>query len=89
MAKDKAAAVAENGDRKKTECPIKRKHFLEKAGQLTVKIGDQTLYLAPKEMSTGSFGYHASEKAQLVVDGIAVKFQVNILAVAVGSKEQK
>jgi hypothetical protein len=88
MAKDKAAA-AETGDRKKTECPIKRKHFLEKATQLTFKVGDQTLYLAPKEMSTGSFGYHANEKVQLIVDGIAVKFQVNVLAVAVGSKEQK
>jgi hypothetical protein len=73
--------------RKKTECPLTKKRFLEKAVALAVKVGDATLIAPARSFSTGSFGFQNNEKLVIVVDGVPIKVQCNVLLTVVGSKE--
>lgn len=75
-------------DTKATKCTISRKEFVGKAKPIVVKIGDgNQLMLTPKEFSTGSFGWGASEKVVLTIDGEPVKVQASINFTVVGSKD--
>jgi hypothetical protein len=73
----------------KTTCSIARAEFLEKAQQVKVEIGGQTLFAEPKEFSTGSFGWYLSGKATIQVDGKPVAVQVGANLAVIGSKEAK
>lgn len=75
---------------RKTEFPLARDTFMddeEVPATLSVKIGERTIILAKKQFSTGSLGFHASEKISLETGGEEVKYQLGFLLTAVGSKE--
>lgn len=72
---------------KKTECPVSRKRFLEKAPKVVVTINGVPFNLSPREFSTGSFGYNLADKLPLGVDGENVKLQVAFNLIVVGSKD--
>lgn len=91
MAKIKPTATAtEPTD--KPKCPITRETFVAKAPVLTLDVGEDGKPVAkflcgPKDFSTGSFGWGASEKMTLIIDGKPVKVQASINLTVVGSKE--
>lgn len=75
---------------KKTTCPITKEAFIAKATPQSIKVGDVGFLVGnPKEFSTGSFGWHANEKCMIVIDGVPVKVQANVLLTVVGSKPEK
>lgn len=76
-------------DKKKKECPIKKKDFLSGAQALTVEVAGQTFTLNPRPFSTGSVGYNANGKVSVVVDGKVVPLQLNLNLTVIGSKEAK
>lgn len=76
-------------DKKKKECPIRKKDFLTGAEPMTVEVAGQAFQLSPREFSTGSVGYNASGKVSVLVDGKVVPLQVNLLLTVIGSKEAK
>lgn len=89
MAKTKTDAAS-----KKTECPISRETFLDKAKPVLIKIvydgQEQSIVLGRKEFSTGSFGWTAGgEKATFVIGDEAVKVQLGINLTVVNSKEAR
>lgn len=74
----------------KTVCALTRKQFGEKAGTLTLKVGDMSLIDAePREFSSGSFGWFVSGKAIVKIDGKDVKCQVGCNVIVIGSKDAK
>jgi hypothetical protein len=81
MAKQKDA----NGG--KNACPLTRQRFRAAAKPLTLTIDGKTLVAAPKEFSTGSFGWFCNDKLVIEVDGVPVKVQPSISLVIVGSKD--
>lgn len=70
---------------KKTVCPLTREQFEGAAGSIPIVIGDQRLTANPKVFSTGSFGFYAGGKVDLMVGDKSVTFQVGINVIAVGS----
>ena len=88
-----ATGTATAGVMKKTGCPVTRATFREEAKPMmaTLKVGDQTfsVVLAPKEFSTGSFGWANNDKATIQFADESCKLQLNCSIIFVGSKEQK
>jgi hypothetical protein len=81
-----ASEPSTNGSNK-TACAISRKAFM---GQkpVPVTVGENTILAAtPKEFSSGTFGYFANEKVTRIIDGVPVKFQLNLIMTAIGSKD--
>lgn len=73
---------------KKTICPITRAQF-QGAKVLGCNLDGKPFAVPPKEFSTGSFGWHCGDKAEIEVDGVKVRCQVNIMLTVIGSKEAK
>lgn len=94
MAKDKMRTnTGETKERKKTECPVSRKRWNNKApgganAEIKLPGGPSvSLHLPKKDFTSGAFGFFNNEKVTLMIDGIPVKFQANFQLVAVGSKD--
>ncbi len=85
MAKSKTVAVTSSNG--KTKCPLTRAEFLEAAKPLAVVVDGQTKIAAPKEYSTGSFGWRLSEKTVMTINGVPTKVNVDVNMIVVGSKE--
>lgn len=62
-----------------------KKDFLEKASHVVAKLGEVSVVLLPRVFGTGSCGWHHSLKME--IQGMIC--QLNIMAVVVGSKEEK
>ena len=75
-----------NGTRK-TSCPVTRQQFTANAKPLTVAINNQPLSSSPKQFSTGSMGWFANGKVQVVIDGVPVMCQVSTNITVIGSKD--
>jgi hypothetical protein len=73
----------------KTECPIGLEQFRKAAKTLVVKVDGRDMAVPTKEFSSGSFGWYGNEKITLTMDGVPVKFQVQVSIIAVGSKGQR
>jgi hypothetical protein len=71
----------------KTVCPISRADFLAKAETLKIDLNGFPLTAAPREFSTGSFGWYVNAKAPIVIDGMTVQVQVGMNLTVVGSKD--
>lgn len=70
-----------------TKCPVSRKYFADNAKPILAKIGETVIHLNVKEqMSTGSFGFHSSDKVVVLIGDTPVKCQANLLLTVVGSK---
>ena len=78
---------------KKTVCPVSKEAFLASAPTLTllVRLPDGTTRdlgaVAPREFSTGSFGWNVNAKTVVEVGGQAVSVQVGANLTVVGSKD--
>lgn len=71
----------------KTNCPITRKEFHEKAKAVPVLINDTKLMADVKEFSTGSLGWYLNGKVTIEIDGKPVSVQIGMNLTIVGSKE--
>ena len=71
----------------KTNCPITRKEFQEKAKAVPVLINDTKLMADVKEFSTGSLGWYLNGKVTIEIDGKPVSVQIGMNLTIVGSKE--
>jgi hypothetical protein len=99
MAKKPAATpepVAETPPReiKKTKCSITRKFFEDHAKDLVVSInGRDTIATVHRQkdgtigFSTGSLGWHNSEKIVMDLGNQPIKVQCNLSFMVIGSKE--
>jgi hypothetical protein len=72
---------------KKTNCPITRSEFREKAKPVTVNINGVPLQAEVKEFSTGSLGWYLNGKTVIDVGGTPVSVQIGMNLTIVGSKE--
>jgi hypothetical protein len=72
---------------KKKECPIQRAEFNEHADALTLELAGQPMLAEPKQFRTGSMGWHAGGKVNLVVNGKTIPVQVGVNLTVIGSKE--
>lgn len=80
-------AIATKSTPVKTACPMTAAEFTKGAKALPVTIDGQPTLVPPKAFSTGSFGWHLSEKRVVVIDGKPVTVQVSVQLVVVGSKD--
>ncbi|MBI3724572.1 hypothetical protein HY251_11550 [bacterium] len=71
----------------KTVCALSRAEFLAAAATVVIQIDGVSLAAAPREFSTGSFGWYVIGKATLPVNGKAVAVQASVNITVVGSKE--
>lgn len=74
-------------------CEIERKRFLATAKPITLQ-GEHNgtpvyLTLAPREFSSGSFGWGFNGPLQITVDGTSLKVQTGVNAVVAHSAEAK
>ena len=72
---------------KKTTCPVTRQQFTSKAKPVAITINGRSLEAKAKQFSTGSMGWHLSDKCTVLVDGVAVLVQVGLNLTVVGSKD--
>jgi len=72
---------------KKTNCPITRSEFREKARPVTVSINNVPLQAEVKEFSTGSLGWYLNGKTVIDIGGTPVSVQIGMNLTIVGSKE--
>lgn len=85
-----AAGDKGKGFTERTPCPITRAVFESRAERsLRIQVGENIMTAERKEFSTGSFGWHASDKMTVRIDGKDVKVQVNLMFTVVGSKDAK
>jgi hypothetical protein len=67
-----------------------RKAFMEAAKSYVLTVGDNKIKLEPKQFSTGSVGFFASQKIRLDVGDVeGLQLQAGINFTVVGSKEWK
>ena len=63
-----------NFAKKAAPCPVDSKKFMEKAGMMKVEITGNATQIAgvmnPKEMSTGSLGFHTNGACVITIDGV-------------------
>jgi hypothetical protein len=71
----------------KTNCPITRAEFHEKAKPVTITINNVPLQAERREFSTGSLGWYLSGKTIIDVGGTPVSVQIGMNLTIVGSKE--
>eukprot|EP00026_Physarum_polycephalum_P021250 Phypoly_transcript_24385.p1 GENE.Phypoly_transcript_24385~~Phypoly_transcript_24385.p1 ORF type:complete len:110 (+),score=30.02 Phypoly_transcript_24385:158-487(+) len=87
-------AKKETKKTKTTGAPLTKKEFTDNAGNLTIQISssdgklDTQLTAKPKGFATGSFGWNASDKLKITVDGKELLVQVSLNFTVVGSKEE-
>ena len=72
--------------------PISRSEFKAHAKTLECSVkgengGVSTVYLSPKDFSTGSMGWYAQGKGLVLVNGVPTEVQMNIMYTVIGSKE--
>lgn len=93
MAKSKRVGVhgtdAETGRAPKNVCAIDKARFLDKATPVEIAINGSKVYAEPREFASGSFGFYFGDKVTLLIDGVAVKFQVGMNLIAVNSAPKK
>jgi len=82
-----ATATSPVNSTRKTQCPVSREQFSTHAKPVTVAINNQPLSSSPKQFSTGSMGWFANGKVQVVIDGIPVMCQVSTNITVIGSKD--
>lgn len=87
-ATDKTSAPKKSSDRK-TECPVTKKQFADKAPNLKISIHGKEFFSPPKAFSTGSVGWMLNDKFQVEVDGKLCTVQIGLNMIVVGSKEAK
>ena len=90
----KGKATSKSSANKGLECPITQAEFREVAERLHVQImswgdGAAKYDLDPREFSSGSFGWFASEKLEVPVGGKRVRCQMSINVTVIGSKNSK
>lgn len=71
----------------KSNCPVSRQEFRDKAKPVSVTIGASTMLADVKEFSTGSLGWYLNGKTTLEIDGKAVQVQIGLNLTLVGSKD--
>jgi len=71
---------------KASKCPVSKETFLKDALPIKVTIGDQVIYLTPREFASGSFGWYASEKPTMLIGTVPVKTMGNLTLIVIGSK---
>jgi hypothetical protein len=71
----------------KTQCPITREQFRQKAKPVAVTIAAATHDAEVKEFSTGSLGWYVNGKMMVEIDGVRVPVQIGLNLTIVGSKE--
>ena len=74
---------------RKTTCPVSRQAFRDNgaAASPVVTIAGQGVVATPREFSTGSVGYYANGKVQLMIGGVPTMCQVGVTITVIGSKE--
>lgn len=80
----------DNGDgavREKAKCPISLSTFRARAKPLEVGVDSRAVIAKVREFTTGSFGWFASDKVELMVDGVPVRCQVGVTITIIGSKD--
>jgi hypothetical protein len=71
----------------KTQCPITREEFRQKAKPVEITIAGSTMQVPVKEFSTGSLGWYLNNKTTIEIDGKHVTVQIGLNLTIVGSKE--
>lgn len=71
----------------KSNCPVSRQEFRDKAKPVSVTIGSSTMLADVKEFSTGSLGWYLNCKTTLEIDGKLVQVQIGLNLTLVGSKD--
>lgn len=72
----------------RVNCPVTKEKFLRCAKSMFLTVGNKTFEVKPKVFSKGSFGFHTNGKCRMMIGDTEVKFQVQILVTAVGSKPE-
>lgn len=85
----KPATGANTKPKEKKPCPITRERFLEKANAIVARLEGTPVILNPQEFSTGSFGFHMNGRIELMIDGVKVPCQANLIITAIGSKPEE
>jgi len=75
------------GSARKTKCPLTKAEFAAKAKAITVTVNGSPFLVAPKEFSTGSFGWYLNGKTVVEIDGAAVEVQMGASFTVIGSKD--
>jgi len=65
-----------------------KEQFGQSANPLRVLIDETAVFANPKRFSTGSVGWNANAKTQIVVNGEALEIQVGINLTVIGTKNQ-
>ena len=65
-----------------------KEQFGQSAKALRVLIDETAVFANPKRFSTGSVGWNANAKTQIVVNGEALEIQVGINLTVIGTKNQ-
>ena len=84
--KKRARKYPDPGNRRSGPCPLTKSAFRKGAASFRQKIGDVDAVVAPKEFSSGAFGWYAQGKAMLDVDGTPVKCQYQLVITVINSK---
>ncbi len=63
-----------------------REQFGQSAKPLRVLIDELPIFAVPKRFSTGSVGWNANGKTQIVVNGEALEIQIGINLTVIGTK---
>ncbi|HZZ71579.1 MAG TPA: hypothetical protein VFE24_04955 [Pirellulales bacterium] len=71
----------------KTNCPITREEFRDKAQAVEITINGVPMVAEVKEFSTGSLGWYLNGKAAIKVGDKTVTAQIGMNLTIVGSKE--
>jgi hypothetical protein len=71
----------------KTNCPITRPQFRDKAKPVAVTVNGAPFQAMVKEFSTGSLGWYLNTKTMVEIDGVPVSVQIGMNLTIVGSKE--
>ena len=71
----------------KTNCPISRDEFREKAQAVEVIINGIPLVAEVKEFSTGSLGWYLNGKTTIRINDKPVSVQIGLNLTIVGSKD--
>lgn len=73
-------------EKPKKVCPVTRAQFEASAQPMGIRAGDMDVIAQPRVFKTGSFGWYVSGKVLVDVGGTAVPVQIQVNAIAIGSK---
>lgn len=82
-----STATNPSTDKRRKVCPVSRGQFHTHAKPLAVTVAGQTLPANPKAFNTGSVGFYANGKVDILIDGVLVSCQVGMTITAIGSKD--